>query len=59
MMDLAQLPSTDEFCHAAGLRFTRELDETKVKEKLLPAGKIEFAKAIWWTGTLLQAITYF
>ena len=44
MMDLAQLPSTDEFCHAAGLRFTRELDETKVKEKLLPAGKIEFAK---------------
>lgn len=44
MMYLEQLPSTDEFCDATGLSFTRELDETKVKEKLLPTGKIEFAK---------------
>ena len=44
MMYLEQLPSTDEFCEATGLSFTRELDETRVKEKLLPTGKIEFAK---------------
>lgn len=44
MMHLEQLPSMDEFCNATGLHFTRELDETRVKEKLLPAGKIEFAK---------------
>ena len=44
MMYLEQLPSTDEFCAATGLSFTRELDETRVKEKLLPTGKIEFAK---------------
>ena len=44
MMYLEQLPSTDEFCDATGLSFTRELDETRVKEKLLPTGKIEFGK---------------
>ncbi len=44
MMHLGQMPSTDEFCNATGLSFTRELDETRVKEKLLPAGRIEFAK---------------
>lgn len=44
MMHLEQLPSTDEFCDATGLSFTRELDETRVKEKLLATGKIEFAK---------------
>ena len=44
MMYLEQLPSTDEFCDTTGLSFTRELDETRVKEKLLPTGKIEFAK---------------
>lgn len=44
MMYLEQLPSTDEFCVATGLSFTRELDETRVKEKLLSAGEIEFAK---------------
>lgn len=44
MMYLEQLPSTDEFCDATGLSFTRELDETRVKEKLLPTGRIEFAK---------------
>lgn len=44
MMYLEQLPSTDEFCNETGLHFTRELDETRVKEKLLPTGEIEFAK---------------
>lgn len=44
MMYLEQLPSTEDFCNATGLRFTRELDETRVKEKLLPSGTIEFAK---------------
>ncbi|MDD6597159.1 Alw26I/Eco31I/Esp3I family type II restriction adenine-specific DNA-methyltransferase [Anaerovibrio sp.] len=44
MMYLEQLPSTNEFCSATGLSFTRELDETRVKEKLLPTGRIEFAK---------------
>ena len=44
MTYLEQLPSTDEFCDATGLKFTRELDETRVKGKLLPTGKIEFAK---------------
>ena len=44
MMKFEQMSSTEEFCNARGLRFTRELDETKVKEKLLPSGSIEFAK---------------
>lgn len=44
MMNLEQLPTTAEFCHATRLNFARELDETRVKEKLLPVGKIEFAK---------------
>lgn len=44
MMHLEQLPTAGEFCNATGLRFTRELDETRVKEKLLHTGKIEFAK---------------
>ena len=44
MMNLEQLPSTKEFCDKANLHFTRELDETRVREKLLPAGNIEFAK---------------
>ena len=44
MMYLEQLPSVSKFCSGAGLHFTRELDETRVKEKLLPFGKIEFAK---------------
>ncbi len=44
MMHLEKLPSTEEFCEATDLHFTRELDETRVKEKLLPIGKIEFVK---------------
>lgn len=44
MMYLEKFPSTEEFCKATGLHFARELDETRVKEKLLPTGKIEFAK---------------
>lgn len=44
MMYLEQLPSTEDFCDRTDLRFTRELDETRVKEKLLSSGKVEFAK---------------
>ena len=44
MMHLAKLPSTEEFCNNADLRFTRELDETRVREKLISSGHIEFAK---------------
>lgn len=44
MMRLEQLPSTEKFCNRTNLHFTRELDETRVKEKLLTSGKIEFAK---------------
>jgi Alw26I/Eco31I/Esp3I family type II restriction m6 adenine DNA methyltransferase len=44
MMYLDSLPTTAEYCKATNLFFTRELDETRVKEKLLPDGNIEFAK---------------
>lgn len=44
MMYLEKLPTTISFCDSTKLSFTRELDETRVKEKLLPNGKIEFAK---------------
>lgn len=44
MMYLEKLPTTLSFCDSTNLSFTRELDETRVKEKLLPNGKIEFAK---------------
>lgn len=44
MMYLQHLPTTLEFCESAQLFFTRELDETRVKEKLSDQGRIEFAK---------------
>lgn len=44
MMYLEQLPTTQSFCQSVGLSFTRELDETRFKEKLTTTGKIEFAK---------------
>ena len=44
LMRLELLPSTKAFCDRAGLHVTRELDETRVKEKLLPGGRIAFAK---------------
>lgn len=44
MMYLEQFPTTQEYCDCCGLKFTRELDETRVKEKLVQSGKIEFAK---------------
>lgn len=44
MMNLEQLPTTQIYCECSGLSFTRELDETRVKEKLVSSGKIEFAK---------------
>lgn len=37
-------PTMADFCSARGLKFVRELDETRVQEKLTTAGKIRFAK---------------
>lgn len=44
MMYLEQLPTSLEFCSANGLAFTRELDETRFREKLTDQGRVEFAK---------------
>lgn len=44
MMYLEQLPTALDYCNKVGLTFTRELDETRIKEKLNPEGNIEFAK---------------
>lgn len=44
MMHLEKLPTTQEFCDACGLMFTREMDETRFKEKITDSGEIEFAK---------------
>lgn len=44
MMKLAVLPATLEYCKQCSISFTRELDETKVSDKLNKNGKIEFAK---------------
>lgn len=44
MMYLEQLPSSQDYCNQCGLSFTRELDETRVEEKLSVNGQIEFAK---------------
>lgn len=44
MMKLAVLPATLEYCKHCSIAFTRELDETKVSDKLNKNGKIEFAK---------------
>lgn len=41
---LDALPTLQEYCQQTGLCFVRELDETRVKEKLLPSGNIKFAK---------------
>lgn len=37
-------PSVQEYCISNGLQFTRELDETRVSEKLASKGKTVFAK---------------
>jgi len=44
MMYLEKLNTTLDYCTSVGINFTREMDETRFKEKLLPEGKIEFAK---------------
>lgn len=44
MTELEKLPSTLECCTESGFSFTREMDETRVMEKLLPHGDIVFAK---------------
>ena len=44
MMELKELPPLSTFCNENGLFFTREIDETRIAEKLLPDGEIVFAK---------------
>ena len=41
---LGELPSVIECCDSAGFHFVRELDETRVSEKLKSKGEIIFAK---------------
>ena len=44
MMFLDKLPTVASFCKKERLSFTREMDETRFKEKLISSGSIEFAK---------------
>lgn len=44
LMKFGGLPTVSEFCGTNDLLFTREIDETRIAEKLLPEGKITFAK---------------
>jgi len=44
MMYLDKLPTVLSYCNETGLAFTREMDETRFKEKLTQVGRIEFAK---------------
>ena len=44
MMYLDKLPTVLSYCNESGLAFTREMDETRFKEKLTQTGRIEFAK---------------
>lgn len=44
LMYLDRLPSALQYCSECGLRFTRELDETRFREKMEKSGKVEFAK---------------
>lgn len=44
MMYLELLPTTFDYCQETGLCITRELDETRVGEKLVEEGRVEFAK---------------
>ena len=44
IMRLEKLPSVKEYCEKVGLSFTRELDETRIKEKLTLNGNFKFAK---------------
>ena len=44
IMRLEKLPSVKEYCEKVGLSFTRELDETRIKEKLTSNGNFKFAK---------------
>jgi len=44
LMHLEQLPTMLEYCKKNNMRFIRELDETRVTEKLNKTGKIRFAK---------------
>lgn len=44
VMYLERLPSMLDYCAECGLSFTRELDETRFRDKIAKNGRIEFAK---------------
>lgn len=44
LMDLNELPTVSEYCEANGFMFAREIDETRIAEKLTSEGEIAFAK---------------
>lgn len=44
LMELKELPNLATFCKENGMLFTREIDETRIAEKLLSDGEIVFAK---------------
>jgi Alw26I/Eco31I/Esp3I family type II restriction m6 adenine DNA methyltransferase len=44
MIKLERLPSVKDYCERVGLSFTRELDETRIKEKLTSNGNFKFVK---------------
>ncbi|MEA4946192.1 MAG: hypothetical protein VB058_01320, partial [Oscillospiraceae bacterium] len=44
MMHLEVMPTTLDYCNSVGLSFTREMDETRFKEKISRDGRIRFAK---------------
>ena len=44
MMFLEQLPTTEEYCSDTGLKFIREMDETRFMDHVSDEGKITFAK---------------
>ena len=44
MKSFSNMPSTLKCCNAYGLSFAREIDETRIMDKLSPDGNISFAK---------------
>lgn len=45
-----KLPTVEEFCEQNGLYFTREIDETKIDQKLTTVGEYGFAKGYTLTS---------
>lgn len=44
MMKFEEYPTVSEYCTNNNLMFAREIDETRIADRLLPSGKIIFAK---------------